>query len=288
VPCHPYDWAVNALHQGSLPGDFLGKKRRSFAGPTPGPAKNALQDDDKEEEEVLEKPSRDMFGAGALQPEQHRQVKEATTTATFGNWKKGRRRNGTLNGGREEEDAPPAVLPNTIAPGFSWVGEPQDPPTGLPDTDARTYYAAFELKGANIHVGSHVEIAPGPGEEVPRVAEVVSLWSERGVGGGGESRPFGRFLRLYRPEETPFALPFIATQRHPAASQQLFQSKHHIDDRVPLAAVLRRCTVAFPMSTEELALTLNAYKRNASGTDYTCMLVFDHEQATLASLPPRR
>ena len=167
--------------------------------------------------------------------------------------------------------------------GFSWEGEPVPPPHGAPTV--RKYYNAVVLGSEHVSVGSFVELAPPPGETAPRVAQVTALWAERGV--NGEDRPYGRFLRYFRPQDTPLGLPFLQS-----AQAQVFKSA--VEEQMPLAAVVRRCTVSFPNSVETLAQATPTPRPGASsleqlsgeGIDYVCMLQYDYEQVALTCLPP--
>lgn len=160
---------------------------------------------------------------------------------------------------------------------------------------------------------------------MPRHSEqVVALWSEghaAGAGpGGSQERMLARVRRFYRPEVrregvrrccqhrwcmvqnacipsfqsllTPPTSHSPTAQETPfagiAAPGQLFRS-NHIDDRLGLAAVQRRCHVAL------LAAGQHAGAGAASGAvpggqgampTFTCQLQLDHEQMVLGVLPP--
>lgn len=176
------------------------------------------------------------------------------------------------------------ITPQSIAPaqspapgGFTWEGEQIAPPHGASAT-ARRYYNAVHLGDSRVAVGSFVELAPPPGEIAPRVAQVAALWAERGV--NGEDRPYGRFLRYFRPQDTPLGLPFLQS-----AQGQVFRS--NVEEQLPLAAVVRGCTVSFPASVGELAQATPGPMSSAGCVvDYVCMLQYDPEQVALTYLPP--
>lgn len=157
--------------------------------------------------------------------------------------------------------------------------------------------------------------------------QVVALWSEGHAAaaglGGSQERMFARVRRFYRPEvrgqghmqrlSVPVshgavclpqhlpskqvchvAAPFLphALQETPfagiTAPGQLFRS-NHIDDRLGLAAVQRRCHVALLLAGQHAAAGA-AGDANAGGQagapSFTCQLQLDHEQMVLGVLPP--
>jgi len=184
---------------------------------------------------------------------------------------------------RKYRQVVPAPLPRKTAattaspePGsFSWIGNSISPPQGSTPA-CRRYYNAVMFNDQHIKVGSHVELSSMPGELAPRVAQVAALWAERDV--NGHDKPFGRFIRLLRPDDTPLALVFLHSQK-----QQVFMSNVE-EPRLSLKGVERRCVVAFPSCADELTHATRQ-EMGHEAADYVCMAQYDLQDGVLKPLP---
>lgn len=137
-------------------------------------------------------------------------------------------------------------------------------------SEFRKYYNTVRIgRKKTITTGAHVELAPLPGETLPRVARVSSLWAEKRA--TGEERYYGKFIRFFRPQETPLGLSFMGL-RLPCVFQSL------MTEQLPLAAVLKTVRVEYPTSADAGGL------RGEGGVDYVCMLKYDYENVTLTSV----
>jgi hypothetical protein len=132
------------------------------------------------------------------------------------------------------------------------------------------------LNNERIEVGSHVELSSMPGESAPRVAKVVAFWAERDV--NGEDKPFGRFIRLLRPDDTSLALAFLNSTK-----KQVFMSTVE-EPRLSLKGVERRCIVAFPSCADELSNATHQ-GNGQEVAEYVCMAQYDLQDGVLKPLP---
>ena len=113
--------------------------------------------------------------------------------------------------------------------------------------------------GEVVRVGDDVELAPAPGEAAAQVSRIEAIWAERRP--DGQERLLARVRRFYRPFDTPF----VSRGR----ARELFLSGH-VDDRVPLRALPRRCAVAMhPLGA------LPSVADPGPGR-YICMFEYDH------------
>lgn len=76
-----------------------------------------------------------------------------------------------------------------------------------------------------------------------------------------------------QPQETPLAM--LVGGAGAGAPPQLFRSEH-VEDRVPLAQVVRACRVASSSSSSA----------SAPPPDFLCLAQYDYEAMTLGALPP--
>lgn len=93
-----------------------------------------------------------------------------------------------------------------------------------------------------------------------------------------------RFSRPLPPDPTAQETPFAGI----AAPGQLFRS-NHLNDRLGLAAVQRRCHVALLAAGQHAGASAagGAVPRGQRGMPtFTCQLQLDHEQMVLGVLPP--
>ena len=158
----------------------------------------------------------------------------------------------------------------------SWVGEQCNPPPGFQGSQLRKYYneAILSKNDNSINVGSYVEIKPGPCEENIKVAEVLALWEEDGP--GCMPRTFGKFRRYYRPEETPMAASFAVLG---AQDKNIIFQSNHIEDRIPLEAVLDTCEIKFVDKMHSPSSL-----KSTDGSSYICGFFFDYEVGSIGPL----
>ena len=125
-------------------------------------------------------------------------------------------------------------------------------------------------------MGDDVELAPAPGEDAPQVSRLEALWGERRA--DGRERQLARARRFYRPADTPFAL--LAG----SGVDELYLSGH-VDEAVPLPALLRRCRVAMRPPVAVSAGAAGAAPPASGGaSDYLCMYEYDHRTSSLRPL----
>jgi hypothetical protein len=133
----------------------------------------------------------------------------------------------------------------------------------------RTHYQAFELRlpGAParrrvVRSGDFVLIAPSPGEpDTPRVVQITSLWQETPT--DGVARLLARGRRFYHPSDTMYAM----------AVDQVFMTEH-VEERLPLAAVLDKCEVVFQAQRQQQQ---QQQEEDEEGVRrFTCGIFYDH------------
>lgn len=166
--------------------------------------------------------------------------------------------------------------PPSVEKRLSWtLRDDCEAPAGLPSSAVRNYYNVMTSGFAHISVGDFVELAPIHGEDITRVAKVLGLWMQHGLGDG--EKPFGRFQRYYRVQETSLSSVFGAD----LDDRKIFRSKH-IEESVPLSAVVDQCFVqvvdASSPSTKQSPRTTQDKKH------YICVAEYDHEIGTIAPL----
>jgi hypothetical protein len=318
IPCHNRDWAIRAMLEGALPDDFAppnskqkptaaGRKRPALAAAGAEPSSPAVEPQEAEDLDIamgdqdnIPEPSPSVeFGRD--QAEEAEQPGRRATTATGGvaaetSTAAAARRSRRNNAGANVQEVPvppaqrrmkssPQVVAPTAAPAlataspepnsFTWIGEPISPPQGSTPA-GRRYYRAVMFNNQRIQVGSHVELSSMPGESAPRVAQVAALWAERDI--NGHDKPFGRFLRLLRPDDTSLALAFLHSQK-----KQVFMSTVE-EPRLSLRGVERRCVVAFPSCADELTSATQEVN-GQEAADYVCMAQYDLQDGVLKPLP---
>ena len=166
--------------------------------------------------------------------------------------------------------------PPSVDKGLSWTLEHDcEAPAGLPSSAVRKYYNVMTSGFAQISVGDFVELAPIHGEDITRVAKVLGLWMQHGLADG--EKPFGRFQRYYRVQETSLSSVFGAE----LDDRKIFRSKH-IEESVPLSAVVDQCFVqvvdaASPSTKQSLGIVQDS-------RHYICVAEYDHEIGTIAPL----
>lgn len=279
IPCHDRDWAIRAMLDGTLPDDFAppnsakqknpARRKRpasAAAGAPSSPRQGDVNEGAEMEEkhDALRKPSPPVKFAGGARTAAARRPLRHNADADVAKELRVLPRRGPS---RQVAPAPPGS--------FSWIGNPIAPPQGSTPA-CRRYYDAIIFNNQRIQVGSHVELSSMPGELAPRVAKVAALWAERDV--NGHDNPFGRFIRLLRPDDTPLALVFLHSQK-----KQVFMSNVE-EPRLSLKGVERRCVVAFPSCADEL-IHATQQGKGQDAPDYVCMAQYDLQDGVLKPLP---
>ena len=151
------------------------------------------------------------------------------------------------------------------------------PPEGMRSTSIRKYFASMlSSNHETIHVGDFVELVPGPGTSQPRVAQVLALWKQ--VGRPKESCLYGRFLRYYRFDET--SLNRIGLKS--ADNQNRVYKTSHVEENVPLAAVLNQCHVEIMSGVD--APTEFQTQHMSDKEALLCSAMYDFETGALAPI----
>lgn len=82
---------------------------------------------------------------------------------------------------------------------LDWLEPAAVGPTAcMPACAHRRFYSGFTLRGGCVRVKDCVELAPQPGEPLPRVVRLDALWSEKPS--DGRPRMYARCVRFYRPQ----------------------------------------------------------------------------------------
>ncbi len=304
VPCHNRDWAIRAMLQGALPSDYAPRHPVSAAAAPCSPDEPPQNEDVEMEEERDDVPEPSpsvefVQGQGggeeaAAEPAGGAGASGAGGASTAA-VRRSRRKHPheeipvvedmPLPARKRGKPSPKVALPTATATAataspepssFTWMGKPVSPPEGCTPA-GRRYYSAVMYNNQRIQVGSHVELSAMPGESAPRVAQVAALWAERDV--NGQDKPFGRFIRLLRPDDTSLALVFLQSHK-----KQVFMSSVE-EPRLSLKGIERRCVVAFPSCADELTNATQQQVNGQEAADYVCMAQYDLQDGVLKPLP---
>lgn len=150
-------------------------------------------------------------------------------------------------------------------------------PEGMRPTSIRKYITTVVSRDdEKLSVGDFVELLPGPGARQPKVAQVLALWKQ--VGRPTESCLFGRFLRFYRFEETSLNRIGLKSQDN----QSRVYKTAHIEENVPLAAVLNKCYVEVMSGLD--APTEMQTQQMSDKDALLCSATYDFETGALAPI----
>ena len=146
-------------------------------------------------------------------------------------------------------------------------------PDGLPSSAVRSYYETMHKYGEKISIGDYVELVPNFGEANNKICKVLGLWLQHGLADG--AKPFGKFQRFYRLEETSLSGVFDLAPN----SRKICRSSH-IEDNVPLSAVLSKCTVETLPSGSSPAKDA----RMQTNDCFYCTADYNHETGIISPL----
>ena len=151
------------------------------------------------------------------------------------------------------------------------------PPQGMRPTTIRKYFSSMlSSNKETVRVGDFVELVPGPGFNQPRIAQVLALWKQ--LGRPKENCLFGRFLRYYRFAET--SLNRIGLKS--ADNEKRVYKTTHIEDNVPLAAILNTCSVEVMSGVD--APTEFQTQQMSDKEALLCSATYDFETGALAPI----
>ena len=151
------------------------------------------------------------------------------------------------------------------------------PPEGMRPTSIRKYFTTMRSnEHETLSVGEFVELVPGPGGSQPKVAQVLALWKQ--VGRPKESCLYGRFLRYYRFDETSLNRIGLKSQDN----QNRVYKTAHVEENVPLAAVLNKCYVEVMSGLD--APTEHQTQQMSDKDALLCSATYDFETGALAPI----
>jgi len=151
------------------------------------------------------------------------------------------------------------------------------PPEGMRPTSIRKYFATMRSnEHETLSVGEFVELVPYPWGSQPKVAQVLALWKQ--VGRPKESCLYGRFLRYYRFDETSLNRIGLKSQDN----QNRVYKTAHVEENVPLAAVLNKCHVEVMSGLD--APTEHQTQQMSDKDALLCSATYDFETGALAPI----
>lgn len=152
-------------------------------------------------------------------------------------------------------------------------------PPGVKKSPIRVYFNSIASVDEVINLGDFVHLLPDPGDKHPKIARVLAFW--RQLGRAGENKYFGKFQRYYRFSETSIRQMQITKDDN---SNRVFQT-NHIEDNVPLTAVISKCNVEMlQYHMEDIQSQQHVDQSNINQEILYCTAMYDYETGALLAL----
>lgn len=162
-----------------------------------------------------------------------------------------------------------------------WTLETQlhDAPGGAVKSPIRIYFQSIISMDDKVNLGDFVLLLPDPGEKYSKVARVLALWKQ--IGRSGHNKLFGKFQRYYRFNETSIRQMQITKDEN---TNRVFQT-NHIEDNVPLTAVISKCHVEMIQYEVDGSQSQQPVQKTQMEHEaLCCTAMYDYETGALLAL----